>query len=81
MIILNKMPNFIGPITNSLIDNIIKEFKKKEMKEKIIKNICNPIIYDITIQFYPYFILILTVLCVIIILLSIIMILLFSKKK
>ena len=75
------MPNFIGPITNSLIDNIIKEFKKKEMKEKIITNICNPIIYDISIRFYPYFILILSILCIIIILLIIIIILIFSKKN
>ena len=75
------MPNFIGPITNSLIDNIIKEFKKKEMKEKITTNICDPIIYDIRIRFYPYFVLILTILCIIIILLTIIIILLFSKKK
>jgi hypothetical protein len=75
------MPNFIGPITNSLIDNIIKEFKKKEIKEKIIKNVCDPIIYDISVRFYPYFILILTILGVIIILLSIIIILLFSKKN
>ena len=75
------MPNFIGPLTNSLIDNIIKEFKKKEIKEKIIKNVCDPIIYDISDRIYPYLILILSILCIIVILLSINIILLFSQKN
>ena len=64
----------IGPITDALIDSCIKELKKKENKDKMYKNILDPIFQDINNKYGPYFILITTMLGLIIILMCIILI-------
>ena len=61
--------NFIAPITNSVIDLVIKEIKKRKTKEKIMKNIIDPLLKDLSIRYYPHFITITIALVVIIILL------------
>jgi len=70
------MSNYIGPITNSAIDGIIKEINKKKTKEKIMKNIIDPLLCDLTVRYYPHFVTITFVLVVIIILLIAILVLL-----
>ena len=46
----------IGELTNNLIDTVIFEIKKKDTKEKINKEILDPIIQKITNKLYPYII-------------------------
>lgn len=75
------MTPFIGPITNSLIENIIKEFKKKEVKDKIIKNVCEPLLQDLSIRYYPYFICVIVILVLIIVLLLSILILIILNRR
>ncbi|AYV78812.1 MAG: hypothetical protein Edafosvirus36_2 [Edafosvirus sp.] len=69
------MSSYIGPITNSLIDGLIKEFKKKEIKDKIMNNVVDPLLSDLTARYYPYIILTAVVFVIIIALLVAILIL------
>lgn len=76
------MSTFIGPVTNSIIDGLVKEFKKKETKEKLMKNICDPFLHDVAMRYYPYFIVTMIILLVIIVLLiSILIIVLCNGHK
>ena len=71
----------IGPITGTLIDSFIKQLKKKETREKITQNVIDPVLYDITSKYYPYFIITSSLLILIIVLLIIILIILLVNKK
>jgi hypothetical protein len=63
--------SYIGPITNSVIDNIIKEINKKDTKHKIAKHIISPLGDTIYNMYYAYICFIIGVFVLIIILLSI----------
>lgn len=63
------MSSFVGPVTDAVINNIIKELKKKETKEKIMKNIIDPLLYDLSSRYYPYLLTIIITLLLIVILL------------
>lgn len=63
------MSSYIGPMTDAVIEGIIKELKKKETKEKVMRNIIDPLICDMSSRYYPYFMMMIVVLLVIIILL------------
>lgn len=60
------MDNYIGPITSGIIDKIIKEIKKKETKEKIMINIVDPLLKDLSTRYYPHFMVITIILIVIV---------------
>ena len=51
-----SVQRMFGPITNSVIDGVISEIKKKKTKEKIMKNIVDPLLCDLTTRYYPYLI-------------------------
>lgn len=70
------MNTYIGPITNDLIDKITNEVKKKKTKEKIMRNIIDPLLCDIAKRYYPYLIMITSVLVIIILLLIVILLIL-----
>jgi hypothetical protein len=70
------MSSYVGPITNSVIDGVIKEINKKKTKEKIMRHVIDPLLCDLSIRYYPHFITITIVLVVIIILLIAILIIL-----
>lgn len=61
--------SYIGPVTNAVIDSIIKELKKKQTKEKVMNCIIDPLLRDMSSRYYPYFMMIIVVMLVIIILL------------
>jgi len=63
------MSSYIGPITDSVIEGIIKELKKKETKEKVMSNIIDPLLCDMSSRYYPYFMMMIVILLIIIILL------------
>ena len=78
---LSEKNKFIVPMTNSIIDCIIKEINKKKTKEKIMKSVIDPLLKDLSIRYYPHFIIITLVLLVIIILLiTILLVNVFQKK-
>lgn len=64
-----SIQKMFGPITNSIIDGIISEIKKKKTKEKIMKNIIDPLLCDLTTRYYPYLITITIILILIVVLL------------
>jgi len=60
---------YVGPITNSIIDGVIKELKRKRNKEKILKHIIDPLLYDLTSRYYHYFITIIIILVIMVLIL------------
>jgi hypothetical protein len=71
--------NFIGPMTTKIINSFIKEIKKKKNKEKIMKNIIEPILNDINDRYYPHMLTLTALLSLIIILLLLLLVL--NTKK
>ena len=51
-----KMTNYIGTITSNILDGFIKELKKDKIKEKIMSEIINPILTELSKKYYPYLI-------------------------
>lgn len=77
-----KTINYIGPITDAAIDSVIREIKKKHTKEKIMSNIIDPLLLDMSSRYYPYFMMLIIVMLIIIILLvSILIINIMSMRK
>lgn len=78
------MDSYIGPMTNSLINQFInsasKEIRKKKTKEKIIRGIFVPLIKDISSRYNHYLMSVISILVIIIILLVIILILLVINR-
>jgi hypothetical protein len=46
--------DYVGPFTKDLIDTCTKEFKKKENKDKIMKNVVDPIVSELFRRYYAY---------------------------
>lgn len=74
------MSTSIGPLTNSIIDGIIKEIKKKKTKEKIMTHIVDPLLCDLTSRYYPHLMIVMIVLIMMIILLISILIMIMCSK-
>jgi hypothetical protein len=72
--------HFLGPITNSVIDGIIAEIKKKKTKEKIMRHIVDPLLCDLTTRYYPYLITITIILVLMVLLLVSILIMMAVQR-
>ena len=75
------MSSYIGPITDSVIEGIIQEFRKRETKEKVMRNIIDPVLCDITARYYPYFMMLVVILLIIIVLLVAILIMTIMNRE
>jgi hypothetical protein len=60
---------YIGPITDTIINQLSTEIQKKTTKDKIIKNILDPILSDIASRYYPHLLGVTVTLTIIIVLL------------
>lgn len=47
--------SYIGPVTKAVIDASIDEFKKPTTRDKITKNIVDPLVKEISSKLLPYF--------------------------
>lgn len=74
------MSEYIGPMTDAFLDKIIKEVKKKKTKEKIMKNIIDPFLCDLTTRYYPHLITVTIILIIMVILLVTILVLSVIQK-
>ncbi len=74
------MSNFVGPLTNTIIDAVSKEINKKKTKEKIMIGIIDPLLCDLTTRYYPHLITITIILVVIVLLLVSILTLLILQR-
>jgi hypothetical protein len=74
------MDVLFSPFADSIISNFTKEIKKKKNKEKIMNNIIDPLLKDISTRYYPYLVTITCILIIIILLLISILILLVIQK-
>ena len=61
--------SFIGPMTDKLVNSFTDEIKKKKNRDKIMKNIIDPILNDINDRYYPHMVTLIVMLSLIIILL------------
>ena len=75
------MSQIIGSLTNTVLDSIVKEMKKQKNKEKIMKNVIDPLLCDITTRYYPHFLTVTIILVVMFILLIAILIITLFKKN
>lgn len=66
----------IGPITNSVIETISNELKKKDVKDKILKKIWNPLFNNVA----PYVILLYVLIFLILVINTAMLILIIFKK-
>lgn len=46
--------SYIGPFTKEILDVSIKELKKKEVRDKLQKNLIDPIFREISSKIKPY---------------------------
>jgi hypothetical protein len=46
--------SYIGPITKDILDQCSKELKKPTTKEKIMKNVIDPIVSEFFSRYYAY---------------------------
>lgn len=67
--------SYIGPFTKELIDSGIKEFRKKENRERINKYVIDPILYEVMKKvgkyFFAFIFVQLVIICLLIYLISI----------
>ena len=79
---MHRSSGFIGPMTDNLINSFIQEMGKKKNKEKIMKNVVDPLLCDINDKYYPYMMTLTLLLTIIIVLLiSLLAINSFNNKR
>lgn len=74
------MNNYVGPLTNTFIDAVTKEIKKKKTKEKIMTGIIDPLLCDLITRYYPHLMTIIIIMAIIVLLLVSILTLLILQK-
>lgn len=74
------MSTYIGPVTTTIIEHFVKEMKKKENKEKIMKNVVDPLVKNLATRYYPYFMMTIIILMLIVILLVAVLVVTVTKK-
>lgn len=72
----------IGPITDEIVDGLVKEFQRKKIKDKIVKHMIDPILCDIAEKYYPHVVTLMVILALMILLMvSILIISLVPSKR
>jgi len=71
----------IGPMTDGLLEMFIYEVNKKDTREKILKKVIDPLLYELSCRYYPYFIMITIILILIIVLLLAILVIMMIRKN
>jgi len=66
--------SFIGPMTENIINSFVDEIKKKKNREKIMKNVIEPILSDINERYFPHMMTLVVLLVMVIILLLLLLI-------
>ena len=66
--------SFLGPMTDNLINGFVDEIKKKKNRDKIMKNVVEPILSDINNRYFPHMMTLTVLLALIIILLTLLLI-------
>lgn len=73
--------NYIGPFTDKLIKDFIKEIRKEKNMDRIRENIIDPILCDINDRYFPHMVTLITLLILIVLLLTFIIIINFFDDK
>jgi hypothetical protein len=75
------MDSYVGSFTGSLINNVIKELKKKHNKEKIMTNIVDPLLGDLKTRYYPHFVTVTSMLIAIVVMLLVLLIVVLVNRN
>jgi hypothetical protein len=73
--------NIVGSITDRVVDTASKHIKNKKNREKIMKNIIEPVLTDINKKYYPHYITLITLFIMMIIMLIILLTISLCSKK
>jgi len=73
--------NYIGPITDKIIRDIITEIRKDKNINRIKENILDPVLLDINNRYFPHMLTLISLLIMIVVLLVILLIISMSEKK
>jgi len=73
--------NYIGPITDKIIRDIITEIRKDKNISRIKENILDPVLLDINNRYFPHMLTLISLLIMIVVLLVILLIISMSEKK
>jgi len=71
--------SFIGPMTDNLVNSFVDEMKKKKNRDKIMKNVVEPILNDINNRYFPHMMILIILIVIVIVLL--LLLLIFSNSK
>lgn len=77
----NEMTTHIGPITDEIVDGLVKEFQRKKIKDKIVKYMIDPILCDIAEKYYPHIVTLMVLLALMILLMTSILIMSLVPSK
>ena len=75
-----KYKTGVGPITDHLVNECIKKFTSKEVKDEIVEKLFDPILEDLTKKMEPYIYMVSFLYSIILILIIVIIVLMLSKK-
>jgi hypothetical protein len=74
--------NIVGNITDRIVDSASSHIKNKKNREKIMKNIIEPVLTDINKKYYPHYITLITLFIMMIAMLIVLLtISLYSNSK
>jgi hypothetical protein len=75
------MDDYLGNITDNLISTLTTQVKKKKNRDKIMKNIVEPVLKDINNKYYPHYITIISLFIMMIIMLITLLFVVFWTRK
>ena len=75
------MNEYLGNITDNLIGTLTTQVKKKKNRDKIMKNIVEPVLEDINKKYYPHYITIISLFIMMILMLITLLFVVFWTRK
>jgi len=76
-----NVDNIVGGLTDKMIDIAATHVKNKKNREKIMKNIIEPVLTDINKKYYPHYITVISLFIIMIVMLIVLFTINICSKK